>query len=133
MRVDGPLPPMLPEGPSASGRINSFSSAMDSRMQASEAELPVHSTAAVDGETQGNAPGKLRRPVKQREDDEADRRKRREDGEDGQDSEDEEQSLSGAAEDEASEEQAADDEVTEEDDASAEENESPGRELDVKL
>ena len=91
---------------------------------------------SVETETGGNEPGRLRHPVKRREDYEADRRKRREDGqdsEDGQDGEDEEQSLSGAAEDEASEEQAADDEVTEEGDASAEENESPGRELDVKL
>ncbi len=83
---------------------------------------------SVETETGGNEPGRLRHPVKRREDYEADRRKRREDGEDGQDSEDEEQSLSGAAEDEAAEEQ-----VSEEVDASAEENELPGRELDVKL
>ena len=80
---------------------------------------------SVETETGGNEPGRLRHPVKRREDYEADRRKRREDG---QDSEDEEQSLSGAAEDEAAEEQ-----VSEEVDASAEENELPGRELDVKL
>jgi hypothetical protein len=101
-------------------------------MQASEAELPVHSTAAVDGETQGNAPGKLRRPVKQREDDEADRRERHPDGEDAEDGEDGEDSEDGEAE-EPKFKRVADDEASEETDASAEENESPGRELDVKL
>jgi len=98
---------------------------MDSRVQTSEGELPVLAAPSVETETGGNEPGRLRHPVKRREDYEADRRKRREDG---QDSEDEEQSLSGAAEDEAAEEQ-----VSEEVDASAEENELPGRELDVKL
>jgi hypothetical protein len=98
-------------------------------MQASEAELPVQATATVETETQGNEPGRLRHPVKRREDNEAGRRERRQDGEDGEDGEDspggeaEEPSLNGVADDEASEET----------DASAEENESPDRELDVTL
>jgi hypothetical protein len=108
---------MLPEGSSASGRINSFSSAMDSRMQASGAELPVLAAATVETETQGNEPGRLRRPMKRREDCETDRQKRR------QDSEDEERNLGGAV----------DEQALEEADASSEENESPGRELDVML
>jgi hypothetical protein len=109
---------------------------MDNRVQTSEGELPVLATATVETETGGTELGRLRRPVKRREDYEADRRKRREDGEDVEDAEDgegEEQSLSGAADDEASEEQAAEDEAVEEADASDEENESPDRELDVKL
>ena len=115
MRVDGPLPPILPVGSSA--RIGSFSSSMDSRMQASGAELPVLAAASVETEAEGNEPSRLRRPVKRREDCEADQQKRRQDSEDG------EQSLSGAASVQASEEV----------DAGAEENESPGRELDVTL
>lgn len=104
-------------------------------MQASEAELPVHSTAAVEAETQGNAPGRLRRPVKQRADNEADRRERHPDGEDAEDGEDGENGEDGQ-DGEAEEpklKRVADDEASDETDASAEENESPGRELDVKL
>ncbi len=116
MRVDSPLPPILPEG-SRERRINSFSSSMDSRMQASGAELPVLAAASVETETEGNEPGRLRRPAKRREDREADQQKRHQDGEDG------EPSLG----------EAVDDQASEEVDASAEENESPGHELDVTL
>ena len=117
MRLDGPLPPLLPEGSSASGRINAFSSAMDSRMQASGAELPVLAAATVETETQGNEPSRLRHTAKRREDHEAEQQKRHQDGED------EEPSLGAAADEQAAEEV----------DPSAEENDSPGRELDVTL
>ena len=102
-------------------------------MQASEAELPVLATAAVETETQGNAPGRLRRPVKQRAD-EADRGEHPdgEDAEDGEDGENGEDGQDGEAE-EPKLKRVADDEASDETDASAEENESPGRELDVKL
>jgi hypothetical protein len=90
---------------------------MDSRMQASGAELPVLAAASVETETEGNEPGRLRRPPKSREDREADRQKRHQNGEG------EERNLSGVVDEQASEEV----------DAGAEENESPDRELDVTL
>lgn len=56
MRIDAPLPPILPEGSSMSGRISSFSSSLDNRMQVAF-EMPVPATAAVETETQGHEPG----------------------------------------------------------------------------
>jgi hypothetical protein len=90
---------------------------MDSRLQASGAKLPVLAAASVETGTEGNEPGRLRRPVKRREDHETDRHRRHQNGEDG------ERNLNGAVDEQASEEV----------DASAEENESPDRELDVTL
>ena len=116
MRIDAPLPPILPAASGASGRINSFSSSLDSRMQVAS-EMLVPATAAVETETQGHEPGRLQRPLKRREDYETDRQKR------GQDDEGGEQSFS----------READEEVPTKIDATAEENESPGQELDVRL
>jgi len=76
--------------------------------------MPVLAAASVQTETQGNEPGRLRRPLKRREDCEADRQKRQHDGEPG---------LS----------RTTDEEVSTEIEASTEESESTGRELDVRL
>jgi hypothetical protein len=114
MRVDSPLPPILPE--TSSGRINSFSSSMESRVQSLGAELPVLAAASVATETAGNEPSRWRRPDQPREDREADQQKRPQDGEEG------EPGPGGAVEDQASEEVGA-----------SEEQESPAHELDVTL
>lgn len=79
--------------------------------------MPVLAAASVQTETQGNEPGRLRRPVKRREDCEADRQKPQHDSEDG----------------EPSLRRTTDEEVPTEIEASTEENESPGHELDVRL
>ncbi len=116
MRIDAPLPPILPEGSSMSGRISSFSSSLDNRMQAAF-EMPVPATAAVETETQGHEPGRLRRPLKRREDYAADRQQRRQGDQDG----------------ERSSGEAANEKFLEEAETCPEENESTGQELDVRL
>ena len=114
MRVDSPLPPMLPTGAGVNGRISSFSSSMDSRMRAFGAELPVLAAAAVETNAEGNEPGRLRRPLKRREDSQADQRKQHQDGEN-----------------EPNQSQATNGQSVAE--AGAPENESPEHELDVRL
>ena len=86
-------------------------------MHALGAELPVLAAASVETDAEGNEPGRLRHPVQRREDREADQWKRHQVGEDG------ERSFNEAVETQAPEAV----------DASAEENESPGHELDVTL
>lgn len=113
MRVDSPLPPILPEASGASGRISSFSSSLDSRMQVAS-EMPVPATAAVETETQGHEPGRLRRPLKRQEDRQAEQRKKHQDGED-----------------EPSRGQVMNGQDPAE--AGAQESESPEHELDVRL
>jgi hypothetical protein len=122
MRIDGSLPPILPVGSSASGRVNSFSSSMDSRMHASEVELPALAAASVETNTDGDEPSWLRR-----EECETNQQKRHHSGEDG------ERSLSGTADDQASEQVSEGDQDSEEVGVGAEENESPIHELDVTL
>ena len=79
--------------------------------------VPVLAAASVQTETQGNEPGRLRRPLKRREDCVAERQRPQHDSEDG------DPSLS----------RTANEEVSTEVDASTKENESPAHELDVKL
>jgi hypothetical protein len=78
------------------------------------AEVPALAAAAVETNAQGNEPGRLRRPLKRREDWQADPRKKHQDDEN-------EPSLSQTTIEPSLAE------------AGAQENESPEHELDVRL